>query len=132
MLAAILLFSLSSPLHTTETVAIDSHREKSLTSNNTGEDSAVQTLVSNLNIYDSADITGTVDSMDRAHVVWVQGNNTASLNYALFNINGEQLIGTTQLLENPTQSITVPKWQSIHRVGYTSSGSMETRKSGTS
>ena len=71
---------------------------QSLTSNNTGEDSAVQTLVSNLNIYDSADITGTVDSLDRAHVVWVQGNNTASLNYALFNINGEQLIGTTQLL----------------------------------
>ncbi len=109
ILATILLFSLSSPLHTTETVAIDPPREQSLTSNNTGEDSSVQTLVSNLNIYDTADITGTVDSLDRAHVVWVQGNNTASLNYALFNINGEQLIGTTQLLENPTQSITSPE-----------------------
>ena len=73
ILATILLFSLSSPLHTTETVAIDPPMEQSLTSNNTGEDSSVQTLVSNLNIYDPADITGTVDSLDRAHVVWVQG-----------------------------------------------------------
>ena len=64
ILATILLFSLSSPLHTTETAAIDPPREQSLTSNNTGEDSAVQTLVPNLNIYDTADITGTVDSLD--------------------------------------------------------------------
>ena len=108
ILVAILLFSIAAPIHITQHTVLDTLGERHFTANNTANDSTVQTLMSNMNIYDPAEVTGVIDDLDRVHLVWVQDNYATSLNYALFDYTGNPLISTTPIPSNASSSITSP------------------------
>jgi len=95
LLVTILLFSISAPLHITKNTVLDTPDERYFTANNTANDSTVQALMSNMNIYDPAEVTGVIDDLNRVHIVWVQDNHSTSLSYALFDHTGNPLISTT-------------------------------------
>ncbi|SVC45630.1 uncharacterized protein METZ01_LOCUS298484, partial [marine metagenome] len=108
ILVTILLFSITAPIHITHHTVIDTPVERHFTANNTANDTTVQTLMSNMNIYDPAEVTGVIDDLNRVHLVWVQDNYSTSLNYALFDYTGNPLISTTPIPSNASSSITSP------------------------
>jgi hypothetical protein len=108
ILVAILLFSIAAPIHITQHTVLDTPDERHFTANNTANDSTVQTLMSNMNIYDPAEVTGVIDDLSRVHMVWVQDTYSTSLNYALFDHTGNPLISTTPIPSNASSSITSP------------------------
>ena len=108
ILVAILLFSIAAPIHITQHTVLDTPGERHFTANNTANDSTIQTLISNLNMDDPAEVTGVVDHLNRVHVVWVEDAYSGSLNYALFNLAGYPLISTTEIPANSSLTITNP------------------------
>ena len=108
ILVAILLFSIAAPIHITQHTVLDTPGERHFTANNTTNDSTVQTLISNLNMDDPAEVTGVVDHLNRVHVVWVEDVYSGSLNYALFDLAGYPLISTTEIPANSSLTITNP------------------------
>ena len=104
----VLLVSVFSPVHLSVATDLGPATEHSFTANNTDNDSTIQTLISNLNMDDPAEVTGVVDHLNRVHVVWVEAAYSDSLNYALFDLAGYPLISTTEIPANSSLTITNP------------------------
>ena len=80
------------------------------TSNNSLNDSAIQTLMSNLNATNPVEISGVIDDLNRVHLVWVENTSLPSLQYALISTNGIDtvLISSTLVGDNDTLTVSNP------------------------
>ena len=80
------------------------------TSNNSLNDTAVQTLMSNLNTTNPVEITGVIDDIGRVHLVWVENTTLPTLQYALISTAGidNVLIASTLVGENDTLAVSSP------------------------
>ena len=90
------------------TLEQDDYRHE--TSNNSLNDTAVQTLMSNLNTTNPVEITGVIDDLGRVHLVWVENTTLPTLQYALISTTGidNVLIASTLVGENDTLAVSSP------------------------
>ncbi|MAU30032.1 MAG: hypothetical protein CMA26_02845 [Euryarchaeota archaeon] len=109
-LTCIMISSLFAPSVLVAETALEPSAKQYETSNNSLNDSAIQTLMSNLNATNPVEITGVIDDLNRAHLVWVENTSLPSLQYALISTNGIDtvLISSTLVGENDTLSVTNP------------------------
>ena len=87
-LAYVMVASLYAPAMTVVEPALESSETRYETSNNTVNDTAIQTLMSNLNTTNPVEITGVIDDLSRVHLVWVENVTLPTLQYALISTAG--------------------------------------------
>ena len=109
-LAYVMVASLYAPAMMVVEPALESSETRYETSNNTVNDTAIQTLMSNLNTTNPVEITGVIDDLSRVHLVWVENVTLPTLQYALISTAGidNVLIASTLVGENDTLSVSSP------------------------
>ena len=103
-LAYIMVASLLAPSMTNGTPLLESTEKRHETSNNSVNDTAIQSLMSNLNTTNPVEITGVIDDLSRVHLVWVENVTMPTLQYALISTAGIDtvLISSTLVGDNDT------------------------------
>ena len=109
-LTSIMLASLFAPSLSTDVSFLEPSETRNETANNTLNDSATQTIMSNLNTSNPVEITGVMDDLSRVHIVWVENGSQPLLQYALISTNGVDtvLISNTLIGANNSTSISSP------------------------
>ena len=70
------------------------------TANNTLNNTATQTIMSNLNTSNPVEVTGVMDNLSRVHLVWIENGSQPLLQYALIQTNYGPLGVDTVLISN--------------------------------
>ena len=109
-LTSIMLASLFAPSLSTDVSFLEPSETRHETANNTLNDSATQTIMSNLNTSNPVEITGVMDDLSRVHIVWVENGSQPLLQYALISTSGVDtvLISNTLIGANNSTSISSP------------------------
>ena len=109
-LAYVMVASLYFPAMTAVEPILEPSEARYETSNNSVNDTAIQTLMSNLNTTNPVEITGVIDDLNRVHLVWVENVTLPTLQYALISTTGidNVLISSTMVGENDTLSVSGP------------------------
>ncbi|GIT11694.1 MAG: hypothetical protein CM1200mP32_11870 [Methanobacteriota archaeon] len=81
-LTFVMVASLFAPSLSTDVSFLEPSETRHETANNTLNDSATQTLMSNLNTSNPVEITGVMDDLSRVHLVWVENGSQPLLQYA--------------------------------------------------
>ena len=102
--------SLFAPSLSTDVSFLEPSETRHETANNTLNDSATQTLMSNLNTSNPVEITGVMDDLSRVHLVWVENGSQPLLQYALIATNGVDtvLISNTLVGANNSTAVSSP------------------------
>ena len=109
-LAYIMVASVMAPSVFVDGALLERNQVEYETSNNSLNDSAIQTLMSNLNATNPVEISGVIDDLNRVHLVWVENTSLPSLQYALISTNGIDtvLISSTLVGDNDTLTVSNP------------------------
>ena len=109
-LAYIMVAALFAPSMAIDPPILEQDDYRHETSNNSLNDTAVQTLMSNLNTTNPVEITGVIDDIGRVHLVWVENTTLPTLQYALISTAGidNVLIASTLVGENDTLAVSSP------------------------
>ena len=80
------------------------------TANNTLNNTATQTIMSNLNTSNPAEVTGVMDDLNRVHLVWIENGSQPLLQYALIATNGVDtvLFSNTLIGANNSTAVSSP------------------------
>ena len=109
-LASIMVASLFAPSLATVAPALEQSETRHETSNNSLNDSSIQTLMSNLDTTNPVEMTGVIDDLSRVHLVWVENGTQPTLQYALISTAGIDtvLISSTLVGDNDTLAVSSP------------------------
>ena len=80
-LTSIMLASLFAPSLSTDVSFLEPSETRHETANNTLNDSATQTIMSNLNTSNPVEITGVMDDLSRVHIVWVENGSQPTIQH---------------------------------------------------
>jgi len=110
LLTSIMVASLFAPSLTTDVSFLEPSETRHETANNTLNNSATQTIMSNLNTSNPVEITGVMDDLSRVHLVWIENGSQPMLQYALISTNGIDtvLISNTLVGANNSTAISSP------------------------
>jgi hypothetical protein len=109
-LSFMMVASLFAPSMSTDLSFLEPVESRHDTANNTLNDSSTQTLMSNLNTSNPAEVTGVMDNLSRVHLVWIENGSQPRLQYALIATSGIDtvLISNTLIGYNNSTAISSP------------------------
>jgi len=109
-LAFVMVTSLFTPSLSTDLSFLEPVESRYDTANNTLNNTATQTLMSNLNTSNPVEVTGVMDDLSRVHLVWIENGSQPMLQYALIATTGVDtvLISNTLVGYNNSTAVSSP------------------------
>jgi len=109
-LASVMVASLFAPSLSTDISFLEPAETRHDTSNNTLNNTATQTIMSNLNTSNPVEVTGVMDNLNRVHLVWIENGSQPMLQYALIATTGVDtvLISSTLVGSNNSTALSSP------------------------
>ena len=95
-----MMASLFAPSLSTDLSFLEPVESRHDTANNTLNNTATQTIMSNLNTSNPVEVTGVMDNLSRVHLVWIENGSQPLLQYALIQTNYGPLGVDTVLISN--------------------------------
>ena len=109
-LSFVMMASLFAPSMSTNLSFLEPVESRQDTANNTLNNTATQTIMSNLNTSNPVEVTGVMDDLNRVHLVWIENGSQPLLQYALIATNGIDtvLISNTLIGANNSTAVSSP------------------------
>ena len=106
-LAFVMIASLFAPSLSTDLSFLEPVERRQDTANNTLNNTATQTIMSNLNTSNPTEVTGVMDDLNRVHLVWIENGSQPLLQYALIATNGVDTVLISNTLIGANNSVAV-------------------------
>ena len=106
-LAFVMIASLFAPSLSTDLSFLEPVESRQDTANNTLNNTATQTIMSNLNTSNPTEVTGVMDDLNRVHLVWIENGSQPLLQYALIATNGVDTVLISNTLIGANNSVAV-------------------------
>ena len=106
-LAFVMIASLFAPSLSSDLSFLEPVESRQDTANNTLNNTATQTIMSNLNTSNPTEVTGVMDDLNRVHLVWIENGSQPLLQYALIATNGVDTVLISNTLIGANNSVAV-------------------------